>query len=39
MKSIELDYGKRCADEPSKGHNRWHPDIRPPSRPTPAKRW
>ena len=30
MKSIELDYTKRCADEPSKGHNRWHPDI-PPS--------
>ena len=29
MKSIELDYGKRCADEPSKGHNRWHPDIPP----------
>ena len=29
MKSIELDYSKRCADEPSKGHNRWHPDIAP----------
>ena len=29
MKSIELDYSKRCADEPSKGHNRWHPDIPP----------
>jgi len=29
LKSIELDYSKRCADEPSKGHNRWHPDIPP----------
>ncbi|MFQ5875661.1 MAG: acetamidase/formamidase family protein, partial [Dehalococcoidia bacterium] len=29
MKSIEVDYGKRCADEPDKGHNRWHPDIPP----------
>ena len=29
MKSIELDYSKRCADEPNKGHNRWHPDIPP----------
>ena len=29
MKSIELDYSKRCADEPTKGHNRWHPDIPP----------
>ena len=29
MKSIELDYRKRCADEPAKGHNRWHPDIPP----------
>ena len=29
MKSIELDYSKRCADEPEKGHNRWHPDIPP----------
>ena len=29
MKSIELDYTKRCADEPAKGHNRWHPDIPP----------
>jgi len=29
MKSIELDYSKRCGDEPSKGHNRWHPDIAP----------
>ena len=29
MKSIELDYDKRCGDEPTKGHNRWHPDIPP----------
>ena len=29
MKSIELDYTKRCAGEPTKGHNRWHPDIPP----------
>ena len=29
MKSIELDYTKRCGDEPTKGHNRWHPDIPP----------
>ena len=29
MKTIELDYTKRCGDEPTKGHNRWHPDIPP----------
>jgi len=29
MKSITLDYGKRCADESDKVHNRWHPDIPP----------
>ena len=29
MKSIDIDYSKRCADEPAKGHNRWHPDIAP----------
>ena len=29
MKAIELDYTKRCAGEPAKGHNRWHPDIPP----------
>ncbi len=29
VKSIEVDLSKRCADEPSKGHNRWHPDIPP----------
>ena len=27
MKRIDLDYAKRCRDEPAKGHNRWHPDI------------
>ena len=29
MKSIKLDYSKKCGDEPQKGHNRWHPDISP----------
>ena len=29
MKTIELDYTKACGDEPTKGHNRWHPDIPP----------
>ena len=29
MKSIELDYSKNCAGEPTKGHNRWHSDIPP----------
>ncbi|MFQ6030670.1 MAG: acetamidase/formamidase family protein [Dehalococcoidia bacterium] len=29
MKRIELDYSKLCADEPTKGHNRWHPGIPP----------
>ena len=29
MKSIEIDRSKRLADEPRKGHNRWHPDIPP----------
>ena len=29
MKSIEVDYTKRCGEEPGKGHNRWHPDIPP----------
>ena len=27
MKSIEIDRHKRLKQEPSKGHNRWHPDI------------
>ena len=29
MKSIEIDRTKRLKEEPDKGHNRWHPDIRP----------
>ena len=29
MKSIEIDRSKRLKEEPSKGHNRWHPDIPP----------
>ncbi|MBM3941278.1 MAG: acetamidase, partial [SAR202 cluster bacterium] len=29
MKSIRPDLSKTCAEEPSKGHNRWHPDIPP----------
>jgi formamidase len=29
MKSITVDYSKRLADEPSKGHNRWHEAIAP----------
>jgi formamidase len=29
MKSINLDYGLRCADEPAKNHNRWHHAIAP----------
>ncbi len=28
-KGIEIDRAKRLAEEPSKGHNRWHPDIAP----------
>lgn len=27
MKRITINYNKRCADEPDKGHNRWHPKI------------
>src|ERR1700752_2657102 len=27
MKSITVDYSKRLADEPGKGHNRWHEAI------------
>jgi len=26
-KSISIDRTKRLAEEPNKGHNRWHPDI------------
>jgi formamidase len=29
MKSIEIDRTKSLAEEPDKGHNRWHPDIPP----------
>jgi formamidase len=29
MKSITIDYGKRLAEEPNKGHNRWHEAIAP----------
>ena len=29
MKTIDVDLSKPCADEPDKGHNRWHPDIPP----------
>ena len=28
-KDIRIDRSKRLHDEPSKGHNRWHPDIAP----------
>src|SRR5688572_22541275 len=29
VKSIEIDRSKRLADQPSTGHNRFHPDIPP----------
>jgi formamidase len=29
MKSITVDYSKRLAEEPGKGHNRWHESIAP----------
>lgn len=29
LKGIRLDYSKMLADEPTTGHNRWHPDIPP----------
>ena len=29
MKSVEIDRSKRLKEEPTKGHNRWHPDIPP----------
>lgn len=29
MKSVSIDRRKRLKQEPSKGHNRWHPDISP----------
>ena len=29
MKGITIDYKKRLAEEPGKGHNRWHEAIPP----------
>ena len=29
MKSVEIDRGKRLKDQPTTGHNRFHPDIPP----------
>jgi len=29
MKSVEIDRGKRLIEQPTTGHNRWHPDIPP----------
>jgi formamidase len=29
MKSVEIDRGKRLKDQPSTGHNRFHPDVPP----------
>src|SRR5262245_63284164 len=29
MKSIEIDRGKHLRDQPTTGHNRFHPDIPP----------
>ena len=29
MKTIEMDFSKRCWEEDGKVHNRWHPDIPP----------
>ncbi|MCH7621848.1 MAG: acetamidase/formamidase family protein [Chloroflexi bacterium] len=29
MKSVEIDRNMRLKEEPTKGHNRWHPDIPP----------
>ena len=29
MKTIEMDFSKRCWEEEGKVHNRWHPDIPP----------
>jgi len=37
MKSIEIDRSKRLKDEPSKGHNRWHPDVIPVLEVDPAE--
>jgi formamidase len=29
MKTIKMDYGKSCAEESRRVHNRWHPGIPP----------
>src|SRR6267142_4551189 len=29
MKSVEIDRGKRLKDQPTTGHNRFHPDVPP----------
>ena len=29
MKSVEIDRGKRLRDQPTTGHNRFHPDVPP----------
>src|SRR3989454_8601790 len=29
MKSVEIDRGKRLKDQPTMGHNRFHPDVSP----------
>jgi len=29
MKSVEIDRGKRLKDQPTTGHNRFHPDVSP----------
>jgi formamidase len=33
---IHIDRGRPLADEPDKGHNRWHPDIKPALRIPPG---
>jgi formamidase len=30
MKGLRLNYDLHCAEEPAKGHNRWHCDVTPP---------
>ena len=35
---IRFDRGRRLADEPGTGHNRWHPDIAPIARVRPGER-
>ena len=34
---LELDASKRLAEEPTTGHNRWHPDIEPLARIAPEE--